>query len=174
MIPDLPALYRPFIDAAFMIIAILVFTRINGLRSFSKLSGFDFAITVAMGSVLASVIVSKSTPFPTGIAALSALFFYQAILAQLRVRVPAIENAADNCPLLLMEGETVFDDNLRSAKMTRSDLIAKLREANVLDPKEVRAVVFETTGDVSVLHGPPDGTALSDFVMDGVERSHSQ
>ena len=36
---------------------------------------------------------------------------------------------------------------------THADLVAKLREANVLDFSSVRAVVFEATGDISVLHG---------------------
>ena len=39
--------------------------------------------------------------------------------------------------------------------MTEADLRAKLREANVLAMDEIRAVVMESTGDVSVLHGPP-------------------
>lgn len=174
MIPDIEALYRPFIDAIVMVAILVAITRINGLRSFSKLSGFDFAITVAMGSVLASVVVSKSTPFATGIAALAALFAVQALLARLRVTSEKIEAAFDNCPILIMEGHKIFDGNLRKVKMTRGDLIAKLREANVLDPEEIRAVVFETTGDVSVLHGPPGGTPLSDFVMVGVRGDHDQ
>lgn len=36
--------------------------------------------------------------------------------------------------------------------MDESDLIAKLREANVHDFNEVKAVVFESTSDVSVIH----------------------
>lgn len=30
--------------------AIVLFTRLNGLRSFSKMSSFDFALTIALGS----------------------------------------------------------------------------------------------------------------------------
>jgi uncharacterized membrane protein YcaP (DUF421 family) len=172
MIPDLAALYRPFIDAIVMVLVLIAITRLNGLRSFSKLSGFDFPITVAMGSVVASVVISKETPFLTGIAALVALFLVQSVLANLRAGNGRIEDAVDNAPLLLMEGETVFEDNLRRAKMTRSDLIGKLREANVLDPNEVRAVVFEATGDVSVLHGPSGGVPLAAMVMEDVRRGH--
>ena len=42
----------------------------------------------------------------------------------------------------------------------QGDLIAKLRESNVLDFAEVRAAVLETTGDISVLHGDACDEAL--------------
>lgn len=44
-------------------------------------------------------------------------------------------------------------DALRKTCVSEEDLIAKLWEANACHFSEVRAVVLETTGDVSVLHG---------------------
>ena len=40
---------------------LILFTRIVGLRSFSKLSSYDLAMTVGIGSILASTVLSKST-----------------------------------------------------------------------------------------------------------------
>ncbi|TMM54436.1 DUF421 domain-containing protein [Sulfitobacter sabulilitoris] len=165
--PTVGALVSPFIDAAIMGLALIAFTRLSGLRSFSKMSGYDFAITVAMGSVLASVVVSKSTGPLAGIAALAALFVVQAGLSHLRVRSRDAQDAMDNAPLLIMQGREVLEDNLSAAKMTRADLMGKLREANVTHLDQVRAVVFEQTGDVSVLHGPAGG-GLEDDLLDGV------
>ena len=54
--------------------------------------------------------------------------------------------------------------------MTRADLLAKLREANVLSFHQVHAVVMETTGDVSVLHGTGDEDTDIDAMIDGVRR----
>ncbi len=62
----------------------------------------------------------------------------------------------DNRPLLLMVGREMLDDNLRQARVTADDLRSKLREANVLNYDQLRAVVLEQTGDVSVLHGDAD------------------
>ena len=52
----------------------------------------------------------------------------------------------------MREGE-IFDAALSETRVARADLIAKLREANALRFLDVRAVVLETTGDISVLHG---------------------
>lgn len=148
-----------------MVVGLIALTRLAGLRSFSKMSGYDFAITVAMGSVLASVVVTKSTGPIVGIAALAALFGVQAILSRLRVGSEVASDTMDNAPLLIMRGSEILHDNLNAAKMTEGDLMAKLREANVLDLSRVQAVVFEQTGDVSVMHG--EGT-IDDRIMDGV------
>lgn len=51
-----------------------------------------------------------------------------------------------------MEGKTILYDNLYAVNMSEEDLMAKLREANVVEFSEVKAVVLETTGDVTVLH----------------------
>lgn len=163
--PSLPAVIWPFLDASVMVVALIALTRMAGLRSFSKMSGYDFAITVAMGSVLASVVVTKSTGPIVGIAALAALFGVQAVLSHLRVGSEVASKAMDNAPLLIMRGSEVLHDNLRAAKMTESDLMAKLREANVLELSAVQAVVFEQTGDVSVLHGE---CAIDERIMNGV------
>jgi uncharacterized membrane protein YcaP (DUF421 family) len=65
-----------------------------------------------------------------------------------------------NTPVILMRNGKIIDDALKETRVARSDLLAKLREANVLNLDEVRAVVLETTGDISVLHGEHCSEAL--------------
>ncbi|MEW9918550.1 YetF domain-containing protein [Marimonas sp. MJW-29] len=69
-----------------------------------------------------------------------------------------------------MEKGKPIAENLAKGGMTLDDLWAKLREANAFDIKQVHAVVLESTGDVSVLHGPQDGPTPSRQVLDGVRR----
>lgn len=56
-----------------------------------------------------------------------------------------------------MRGSEILDDNLKEAEVTHDDLRAKLREANVTQLSQVKAVVMESTGDVSVLHNRRSG-----------------
>lgn len=154
-----------------IVLAIIALTRLHGLRSFSKLSGFDFAITVAMGSVLAGAITTLSTPAWHFLAALCALFVFQILLSQSRVRLPFVADALDNAPLLIMENGTALPANMTKGGVSESDLWAKLREANAYDLSRVRAVVLESTGDISVLHGPADGPQPDPEIMQNVRRS---
>lgn len=143
--------------SAFAVYAgILVYTRIAGLRSFSKMSSADFAMTIATGSLFGSTIASPTPTLFMGLFAIACVFAGQWALAALRFKSGLLSNVVDNQPLLLMAGSEILHDNLRRSNMTEGDLYGKLREANVMNLEQVKAVVFETTGDVSVIHSAED------------------
>ena len=152
------------ITAVGIYIALVILTRISGKRSFSKLSSFDFAMTVAIGSVMATVMVSKSVSLLDGIVGLVAIYAIQMLVAFAR-RMKSIQKLMDNKPTLLMKDGEIIEGSLKKCKVTASDLKAKLREANVIQLSEVKAVVFESTGDISVLHGSDD-KEIDDWIMD--------
>lgn len=143
--------------------AVILVIRIVGLRSLSKMSSFDFAVTVAIGSMIASTTVS-ATPLANGVLGVVALMGAQAIVSVLRRRA-SFGKVVDNVPLLLMREGELLEAALDASRVTRTDVIAKLREANVLRLDQVRAVVLETTGDISVMQG--DGP-LDDILMNDI------
>ena len=153
------------ISATAMLLGIIVYVRIVGLRSFSKMSSFDFAVTVSMGSMLAAVALSGSS-LADGLVAAATLLGVQLLIAWGRSRA-GLGSVVDNAPLILMVGASFIDDNLRTARVTPGDVRAKLREANVLNYGQVRYVVLESTGDVSVIHG--DGELDPDIYSDVID-----
>lgn len=159
------ALLMVFLSTAGIYISLIIFTRVAGLRSFSKMSSFDFAITVAIGSVIASTILAKDPPLIQAIVALGFLYIFQMIVASLRGSSSFMSALVNNEPLLLMRGETILEGNLKKAKVTHSDLRAKLREANVTQLSQVYAVIMEETGDVSVMHNDSDEHKLDDILL---------
>lgn len=148
--------------------AVIVLTRLCGKRSFSKMSSFDFAMTVAVGSIIASTLLSKSVSLLEGLVGLTAVYLLQIGAAYAR-RNDMVKKAMDNKPLLLMDGENILHENLKKGRVAESDLRAKLREANVTKLSQVKAVVFETTGDISVLHNEDDHS-LDAYILADVLR----
>ena len=157
------------ITAIGIYLAVIIFTRLAGKRSFSKMSSFDFAMTVAVGSMIATTVLSKSVSLWDGIIGLGAVYILQIGVALLR-RYETVKKMVDNAPLLLMDGTNILHENLRKARVSEGDLRSKLREANVIRLKEVRAVIFEATGDISVMHTEDDNEQLEDWLMKDVER----
>ena len=149
------SLLAVFLSAVGIYCTVILFTRIAGKRSFSKMSSFDFAITIAIGSIIGSTILLASVNLITGIIGLASVYLLQLLMSYFR-RFPTFARFVENQPLLLMKGAQVLEDNLKRAKVTKSDLRAKLREANVTRLSQVKVVVFETTGDISVLHAQED------------------
>ncbi|MCW8109577.1 DUF421 domain-containing protein [Alteromonas ponticola] len=133
---------------------VVLLVRVNGLRSFSKMTNFDFVMTIAVGSLLANTSQSTSwESFFQSLIALASLFLVQYCSARLRKSSDTAESIMQNQPVILMLDGEILYPALEKTRVAESDLYAKLREANVLDEKDVRAVVLETTGDISVLHG---------------------
>lgn len=150
-------------------LSVIIFTRLSGKRSFSKMSSFDFAMTVAIGSMLSMTILSSSTNLMEGIIGLAAVYLLQILVALLR-RFEKVKSWVDNEPLLLMDGTQILEDNLRKARVSLSDLRSKLREANITRLTQVKAVVFETTGDISVLYNNKDAEPLEAWLLKDVKK----
>ncbi|WP_034258142.1 DUF421 domain-containing protein [Altibacter lentus] len=166
---SIPSLIAVIISSIAIYIAVILFTRLFGKRSFSKMSSFDFAMTVAIGSIIATTILSKSVSLVEGVIGLLAVYVLQLSAALLR-RWKLFQKLIDNQPLLLMDGQQILDKNLQKARVTEGDLRSKLREANVLDLNEVRAVVFETTGDIVVLHTTNAQKQVNQWLLKDVNR----
>src|SRR5918999_780363 len=151
--------------------SVVMLTRIAGLRSFATMSSFDFAMTVAIGSLIASTAVSSDPPLPQSLVALASLFLLQFLVAVLRRNSRKMQKVVDNEPILLMVGSTMIAENMSKARVTEDDLWAKIREANVIDLAQLRAVVMETTGTISVLYGDPGGPAIDPRILTAVRDS---
>ncbi|QXT39895.1 DUF421 domain-containing protein [Gymnodinialimonas ceratoperidinii] len=149
------------------LIWVIMVVRVIGLRTFSKMTAFDFVATVATGSLLAGATQATDwAGFFQPVLAIAALLGAQFIFAHIRRSSDTVAEILQNNPVLLMEDGVINEDALGVTRVARSDLIAKLREANVLHFSEVRAVVLETTGDISVLHGDK----LEASLLEGVQR----
>lgn len=147
---------------------VILYCRIAGLRSFATMSAFDFVMTVAVGTIFGSTIATKDPSLLAGLFVLAVLFTLQKTVAVLRQRT-GFDAVTDNTPLLLMHDGEILHDNLRRAQVTEKDLVARLRRANVASLASVNAVVLETTGDFSVLHGHERGV-VHGALLAGVRR----
>lgn len=155
-------------DWAFVLVSTLIIyagvtllVRISGLRSFSKMSSTDFVTTVAVGSLMATIIVSPTPSVVVGLCALASIFLVKWAVALARCRTDVAGLVLDNQPRYLMRGGEIRLDVLKEVNVSVSELHAKLREANVWSYEQVISVVLETTGDVSVLHRTVDNARLS-------------
>ena len=151
---EIDVILRALILGVVALIWLTLLIRLNGLRSLSKMTNFDFVMTIAIGSLLAGAAqASDWAGFAQSMIAMAGLFAAQWLSARLRKDSDAFEAFSQNQPIMLMRDGVILDAALKQTRVAESDLIAKLREANVLDFEKVRAVVLEATGDVSVLHG---------------------
>ncbi|MFD2189769.1 DUF421 domain-containing protein [Pistricoccus aurantiacus] len=145
------ALLRVAVSAVLAYITLVVFLRISGRRTLSKMNAFDLVVTVALGSILATIILSKDVTLAQGGLALAALIGMQYLLTWTSVRVPWVRKLVTGEPALLLYQGAILPEALRKARVTEDELYAAVREAGEDDLKDLRAVVLETDGEFSVL-----------------------
>ncbi len=145
---------------------IIIITRIFGLRTFAKMSSFDFASTIAVGSVLASIILNNDYSLTKGAIVLASIVGFQTLFSFLVRKNNFLKKLFTNKPQLIMWNGKILHNKLKQCNVGQDDLMAKLREANVHNYSEVKAVIFESTGDVSVIHNSCDKSIDSYMLND--------
>ncbi|HEY0834778.1 MAG TPA: YetF domain-containing protein [Azospirillum sp.] len=139
-------------------VALVFLLRMSDKRTLTKLNAFDLVVTVALGSTLATVLLSKSVALAEGILALGLLIFLQYAITWLSVRSPRFQALIKAEPSLLVHRGRFLDGALRAQRITREEILAAVRAGGAADIHDVAAVVLETDGSISVIADSGDGS----------------
>lgn len=149
--------------------ALIVMLRISGKRTLSRLNAFDLVVTVALGSTLATILLSSDVALAQGTLAFGLLIGLQYLLAHLASRPGRVGHRVEGLvksepTLLLFRGE-ILDEAMRRERLTESEILAALRSGGYSGINGVEAVVLETDGSISVVPSPTGDTpeALQHF-----------
>lgn len=149
-------LLRVMIVGVFAYAALIAFLRISGKRTLAKLNAFDLVVTVALGSILASIILNKSVALLEGLLALSLLIALQFAITWLSVRAEWFSDLIRAEPTLLLYKGHVVAEAMRKQRVTHDDLLSAIRAQGVGDMGAITAVILETDGSISVVPSAPD------------------
>ena len=130
---------------------LIVFLRISGNRTLSKMNAFDLIVTVALGSTLATVLLSKDVALAEGALALGLLISLQFIITWLSVRVSWVKRLVTGEPILLLYDGELLQASLRKARVTQDEVRSAVRSSGLLRLEASQAVVLETDGSLSVV-----------------------
>ncbi len=146
--------------------SLLVVLRVAGKRTLSKLTAYGLTVTVAFGSLLASVVVSRSVPLGDGILAFALLAGLQWAVGWWSTRSSAVARIVTAQPVLLAAHGEVDEAALRSERLRIDDVRAAVRGAGHASVADVLAIVLETDGSLSVIEHDPDSFRAD--ALDGV------
>ena len=148
-------------------VALVVLLRISGKRTLSKLNAFDLVVTVALGSTLATILLSKDVALAEGVTAMALLIFLQFVVAWAFVRSETFSKLVKSQPTLLFYRGEFLHDVMRRERLTEAELRAAIRESSYASLDDVEAVVLETTATITVLGHSKSGP---DDLIRGVRR----
>ena len=151
--------------------ALVLLLRVSGKRTLGQLNAFDFIVTVALGSTLATILLSSDVPFIEGLAALGLLLALQFIVAWASSHVSGARAVLTARPVALVVSGELQHDQLRKNRLSESEVLQAIRATGSGDLSHIAAVVLETNGSLSVItkNSRGDGSALEG--VQGLPRS---
>ncbi len=125
--------------------------RVTGKRTLAQLNAFDFIVTVALGSTLATVVLSSTVAWVEGALALALLAVLQFIVAVISVHISWVRRMLTSKPTVLLRDGNPIQDALLRERISHDSLLAAVRGAGVGGLEMVSVVVLETNGKLSVI-----------------------
>ena len=150
IIGDLDSVLRIAIVGPLAYVSLIVILRVSGKRTLSKMNAFDFVVTVALGSLLATVLLDSTIGIIEGAAAIGVLVAGQYVVSWLSVRSDRVERIVKAEPTLVLFEGRPLPGAMRQMRVTRRDIEAAAREAGV-EAAEVAEMILEPDGTLSVV-----------------------
>lgn len=144
-------LLRVLVTGTAAYVGLILFVRVSGKRTLAKMNAFDLVVTVALGSTLATIFLSRDVALVEGLAAFFLLILLQYVVAWTSVRWPAFEKAVKSSPTVLVRDGVLLREAMKRQRVSDEEVRAAVRGAGVASLDDVAEVVLETDGSFSVI-----------------------
>ncbi len=133
-------------------VSLIAMLRISGKRTLSKMNMFDWVVTVAMGSVMASALVSEGVTYVQTMAAYLTLIGAQWVVTTLSVRSSAFADIVKAPPTILFYHGTYYEAAMLRERVPKSEILGAIRQNAQGAPSQVAAVLLESNGELVVMN----------------------
>lgn len=96
---------------------VILILRLYGKRTLAKLNAFNFIVTVALGSLLATVMLNRNVTILQGAAAFALLATLQWLVATLTIRMDWAINAVRSSPHLLLHRGRMLEEAMKAERI---------------------------------------------------------
>lgn len=136
----------------------------NGAPSPSGPS-IDFAAAVAVGAIVGRTAIAEGQSYAVGAVALLSIVAVHRLASLLRFR-PLFTKLTDHRVRVLVADGKVRPRQLRICGLTDGDLFAELRLKGVFDVRELRYVLYEAKGGLTIVRREDEpGSPLVDVAL---------
>tara|TARA_R110002012_G_scaffold176161_1_gene341045 strand:- start:22387 stop:22905 length:519 start_codon:yes stop_codon:yes gene_type:complete len=148
-------------------LAMVFLLRISGKRTLSKMNAFDFVVTIALGSCLASISLNKSVALIDGVLAISLFISMQFIFTYLSVHIKGFRTLVTSRPVIVFYKGQFLDKELKKQRLTNEEVYNECRLKGYANLDKVYLVILESTGEISVIENQGKGIVST---VDGLEK----
>jgi uncharacterized membrane protein YcaP (DUF421 family) len=136
---------------------LVLLIRLSGERTLAKMNAFDLVVTVALGSTLATILLSRDVALVEGLVAFALLIALQFAITWSSVRSKKVRRLVKAEPTLLLYRGELLRSALRAQRVTEGEVPQALRAQGFTALQDAEAVVLETDGSFTALPRAGDG-----------------
>ncbi|MEZ5101846.1 MAG: DUF421 domain-containing protein [Thermoleophilia bacterium] len=151
---------RVAVAAAVAYAWLVALLRVSGKRTLSQLNAFDLVVTVALGSTLATIVLSDTVALVDGAVALATLVGLQLVVAFAQSRSGRAEALVKSPPTVLVWQGRLIRPALERQRVSEQEVVQALRSQGVARVEDADAVVLESNGRFTVLSAMSTRAAL--------------
>lgn len=145
------SLVRTIVITILAYVGLIILLRISGKRTLSKMNAFDFIVTIALGSTLATVMLNKDVALADGLLALALLIFLQYIITKIAVRNKKFSNLIKSEPALVVYKGEMLREMMLKERIAEDEIYAIIRQNGLDSVGQVDAVIIESDGSLAVI-----------------------
>jgi uncharacterized membrane protein YcaP (DUF421 family) len=154
--------------AVLMYVVAVLGLRLSQRRTLAQWTAIDFVAAVAVGGIVARTSVASTQSFAVGAVALATILVAHWLL-NLGRRSSSFAKLVDHRVRVIVEDGHVREDQLVICGLTDNDVLAKLREKGVRELAELKYVLYETKGDLTIVRrGEEDAELVQIGLRDAV------
>lgn len=142
--------------AALMYLTALLGLRVAHRRTLAQWTAIDFAAAVAVGAIIGRTAVASTQPLLVGVVALLTVLAAHAAVTFGRY-LPGVTKLTEHRVRILVEHGRLRRRQLLICGLTEADLYAHLRQQGVFDLSDLRYVLYESKGDLTLVPERSDG-----------------
>jgi uncharacterized membrane protein YcaP (DUF421 family) len=149
-----PPIWRIFIVGTCSYITLILLLRAAGKRTLSRMNAYDMVITMALGSILAKVLLTQEISISESIAATFLLILLQYSLSLAMYCFPQLRQIISAKPAVLFYKGRYIDSVMKKERVDKDEIQAAIHEKGISDIMQIEAVILGANGQMSVLLNP--------------------
>ena len=151
---------RSVLLAVIVYVFVVAALRVVGIRALAKMSAYDLVVTIALGSLIATIPLQSRISVIDGVLVIATFLVLQRVASRLLTESPAARHLVKSRPILVAFRGQMLRERMDAERINEEEVRAAVRAAGLGSLAQCAAVVLENDGTWSVIPRS-DGADLS-------------
>ena len=149
-IPDIPLaekLLRSVVVYGFLLASF----RLAGKRQLGQMTPFDLIVLLIISNVVQNALIGNDNSLGGGLVGAATILVLNSLVAWVTFRSKTAQRLVEHAPTVLVRHGRILSANLERERLSLSEFHAALRREGVVTVSELRYVLLEQDGHLSVI-----------------------